>query len=654
MTSSMLKFRWFVAFLICLSFAPDCVVAQEDVQEQEERALKAAMAKVSPSVVRIETFGGLEKVGRLLVGTGPTTGLVVGEDGYVLSSAFNFVQKPASILVTFSSGKRASAEIVARDQSRMLVLLKVNTEEKFVVPEVVPRSDLVVGQWTVAIGKTFSGNQPSMSVGILSATHRIWGKAVQSDCKISPSNYGGPLVDIRGRVIGVLVPMSPQGQGEVAGAEWYDSGIGFAVPLEDINRHLEKLKRGEDLKPGLLGISLKGTDIYSSSAKIAAVSAKSPAAEAGLKAGDTIVEVDGMKIVRQAQLKHALGSKYAGDTVAVAVLRSEQRIEAKIELTDKIVPYEHPFLGVLPKRGVAGAGAVVRYVYPDSPASKAGLMVDDRIMSIAGAPIADAHAMQDLIASCEPKSPVKLKIDRGGEEVNVDVELATLPTAIPEALPPAQEAKPAGDDPAGGIVEIKIPEEKNKCIAYVPQTYRADVAHGLVVWLHAPGGFDQDKLIADWKAHCERDNLVLLAPQAADPKRWQATETEFIGKTIDEVLNNYNIDRTRVVTHGYQAGGAMAYLVAFRQTELIRGVAAVDSGLPRSARPPANDPIKRLAIYTTTAAGSKLKAAIQTGVTSLKNAKFPVTVKDLGAQARYLNAEEIEELARWIDTLDRI
>ena len=76
-------------------------------------------------------------------------------------------------------------------------------------------------------------SQPNVSVGIVSALDRIWGKAIQTDAKISPNNYGGPLVDIAGRVLGVLVPMSPDGSGEVAGVEWYDSGIGFAVPLED-------------------------------------------------------------------------------------------------------------------------------------------------------------------------------------------------------------------------------------------------------------------------------------------------------------------------------------------------------------------------------------------------------------------------------------
>src|SRR5262245_710641 len=103
---------------------------QTDLSLQEEQAIRAAADRVAPSVVRIETIGGLERVGKVLVNTGPTTGLIVSEDGYVISSAFNFVQQPASILVTLPNGARAAAQIVARDHSRMLVLLKVATSEK--------------------------------------------------------------------------------------------------------------------------------------------------------------------------------------------------------------------------------------------------------------------------------------------------------------------------------------------------------------------------------------------------------------------------------------------------------------------------------------------------------------------------------------------
>src|SRR5437868_3968751 len=104
--------------------------AQLDLPSQEESAIRAAVERVAPSVVKIETIGGLERVGKVLISTGPTTGLIVDKGGYILSSAFNFIQKPSSILVTLPSGARAPAQIVARDNSRMLVLLKANTSEK--------------------------------------------------------------------------------------------------------------------------------------------------------------------------------------------------------------------------------------------------------------------------------------------------------------------------------------------------------------------------------------------------------------------------------------------------------------------------------------------------------------------------------------------
>jgi S1-C subfamily serine protease len=180
----------------------------------EEQAMKAAVARVAPSVVRIETLGGLETVGNLLVGTGPTTGLIVSSDGYVISSAFNFINKPTQILVYLADGTRLPAQLAGRDDSRMLVLLKVPTsgldvKKQLPVPAAAPVTEIRVGQWAIAVGRVFDGDQTNLSVGIISAVNRVWGKAVQTDAKISPANYGGPLVDLEGRVLGVLVPMAP-------------------------------------------------------------------------------------------------------------------------------------------------------------------------------------------------------------------------------------------------------------------------------------------------------------------------------------------------------------------------------------------------------------------------------------------------------------
>ena len=644
---------------ICLlGWAP--VAAQDDavdLEGLEETAMQAAVATVAPSVVKIETIGGLERVGQVLVGTGPTTGLVVSDDGYIVSSAFNFIQQPSSILVTLPGGQRAAAKIVARDHSRMLVLLKVTAPQTLPVPQAVPRSEISVGQWAIAVGRTYDQPQPNLSVGVISATNRVWGKAIQTDAKISPANYGGPLVDIHGRVLGVLVPLSPQGQGgEVAGAEWYNSGIGFAVPLAEINERLETLKSGKDLHPGLLGVSLKPGDIYSLPAEVAASQPGSPAYKAGVRPGDTIVEIDGEKIIRQSQLRHALGARYAGDKVQLVLKRGDMRIEAAAELIDKLDPYQHPFLGILPLRGAGEAGVAVRYVYPGSPAAEAGIMAGDRITAIGEAAVADAAAARNAVANLEPKTKVTLKVQRGGQSLSIELLPTKLPTEIPGELPPAiaKELPPPAEKPATGIVEIKLPEEKNECLALVPENYHPQAPHGLLVVLPPPGPVDRAALEARWKSVCEKHSLIVLAPMSAKADKWEPTEADFVRKTLDDAIAHYNIDPARVAVYGYQAGGAMALLVGFGNQDRVRAICAIDAAPPTRTKPPENDPINRLAFFFGTAEKSASAAMQKAVIARLEASKFPVTQKALGEQPRELTADELAELARWLDTLDRI
>ncbi|MBW3599596.1 MAG: PDZ domain-containing protein [Planctomycetes bacterium] len=631
-------------------------IAQDDVNLLEEQGFRAAVDRVAPSVVQIETLGGLERVGEVLVGSGPTTGLVVSEDGYILSSAFNFIQKPTSILVSLPGGERAAAEIVARDESRMLVLLKVNAEAPLPVPEFVPREEMQVGQWTIAVGRAFQSDQPNVSTGVLSAANRIWGKAIQTDARVSPVNYGGPLIDIRGRVLGVLAPLSPQQQGEVAGAEWYDSGIGFAVPVTDLLPRLEQLKAGEDLHPGILGVSIKGKDQFADPVIIGAVQPKSPAAEAGLKVDDEIVEAGGRPIVRHVQLKHVIGRKYAGDTLELVVKRGDERVETEAVLAAKLEPYVHPFLGVLPMREAGDEkGVAVRYVYPASPAAEVGIVEGDRLVSLDGEEIADAAALREKFANLEPGAKVKIGFVDEDEEKETEVTLAKLPEEVPGELPPAHgEVEAPEQAPVTGEVAIKLPEEPNDCVAYVPPTYNPQTPHGVVIWLHKPGAFDKDALLERWKQPCEDFDLILLAPQSADPARWLPTEVEFIRKAFDDLAGRYAIDPQRVVVHGHDAGGAMALLTAFANREVIRGAAAVEAAIPSRVTPPANDPLERMALYFTTAAGSQLKERVKEQAEQLREMGYPVTVHDLGAQPRYLNDDEVHELARWVDSLDHL
>src|SRR5438105_2443331 len=173
--------------------------SSDALNEATEQALRAAALKVAPSVVLIETTGGTEMVGagqrQIRKGVGPTTGLVVAADGYVISSAFNFANKPTGVFATVPGRKeRFVAKIVATDHSRMLTLLKIEATD-LPVPASAPKASLKIGQWAVALGRALVPNPdlpPSVSVGVVSALNRIFGKAIQTDAKVSPVNYGGP------------------------------------------------------------------------------------------------------------------------------------------------------------------------------------------------------------------------------------------------------------------------------------------------------------------------------------------------------------------------------------------------------------------------------------------------------------------------------
>jgi len=650
MNRSLITTAWMLLGLNCVSV---CLSAQavEDVELLEEQAIKAAIATVEPSVARIETTA----IGQGAA-SGPTTGLVVAEDGYVVASAFAFSDDPAAIFVTIS-GTRYDATMVARDHSRNLVLLRVDAEEKLVVPVAVKRSDMKVGQRAIAVGRTLDEDRPNISVGIVSATNRIWGKAIQTDAKISPNNYGGPLVDLNGKVFGVLVPLSLQSTGAAAGAEWYDSGIGFAVPLTDINERLAAWKEG-DLHPGIMGITLKGDNIYVDTATVAACQLRSPAARAGLKVGDTIVGIDGQTVERQSQLRHLLGPHYAGDTITVAVMRNTERLEIKLELAAKLEPYEHPFLGVLPMRGLPDdpAGVTVRYVYPDSPAAQAGMQAGDRITKIDAEQSDTVQAMQQAIANLEPGVQTDITYVRDHASHTAAATLISLPTAIPDELPAAhaEVEMPEGERPAVGEIDFRLAEESNQCMAYVPDSYNPELSYGVVLWLHAPGKYDQKALLERWRKHCDNHDLILLAPQAAQDDKWGLTEVGVIRKLLDRLTATYNIDPQRIVVHGYQGGGAMAYLVSFAFRDLVRGVAVIGANLPERVPVPANNPLKRLAVFIGAADNFKSSREILSGVKILRARNYPVTIKNLGETARYLNDDEIAELVRWIDTLDRI
>ncbi|MBN2579674.1 MAG: PDZ domain-containing protein [Pirellulales bacterium] len=637
----------------------------QDLPALEQQAFTAAVDRVAPSVVQIETVGGREQVEGMLFGSGPTSGLIVDPDGYIVSSAFGLSNQPASILVRLPDGTRKPAQSVAADHARMLVLLKIKSDRPLPVCEIAPQKGMRVGQWAIAIGRTFSPERPNFTVGILSALDRIWGKAIQTDAAVSPNNYGGPLVDIHGRVLGVLAPLSPESADELAGVEWYDSGIGFAVPAEHVLRILPRLKKGEDLRPGLAGFSLKAKNLYTGDAEIAACRPKTPAAEAGLKPGDVILEIDGRKISRAAEAKQQIARHYAGDVLDFVVLRGKDQLKKSVTLTDKLEPYQHPWLGILPRRDADTHGVAVRHVFPDGPAAKTQIRAGDVITSLNGQPVTNREELLDALASLSPGDEVEIEIRHaekrpgmaipGGKTEKRKLKLGFLPPPLPpKSLPPAHEppAAKTDEDPPTGVVPLKVAEFANQANAYVPPGCRASIPHGVVLWLDGPGGDDWVELLKRWKPLCDAHDLIFVAPKPTDHGKWSPLELPYLRKLLLQIMDQYPADPLRIVVAGRGGGGRMAARLAFRTPALIPGLVLLDTS--PTDTPPENDPRHRLSVYWATAKNSPSSWAAAQGIKELQQRKIPLTVKDLGEVPRPLTPAEWSDLARWIDALDRM
>jgi len=674
-------------------------LAQTTLSEQRQQAIRQAVERVAHSTVRIETVGGLERVGEVLFGSGTTSGLIVSADGYILSSAFAFRNRPASILVHLpdlsedSAGRRLAAQVVATDHARMLTLLKVEADVDLPVAEFASPDDLNVGQTTIALGRTFTPDEVNMAVGILSARNRIWGKAIQTDAAVSPNNYGGPLIDLHGRVLGLLVPLSPKGDNALAGHDWYDSGIGFAIPADQLQAAFERMKQGRDLHPGKIGFAMRGKNPAIAEAALAKVSPGSPAARAGLKKGDRIVAADGRPISRAAQVKEALARHYAGDTIRLTIARGEDEFEREIKLVGDLQPYAHPFIGILPIRdrgssqddspqdasapgrepkkneatddetddpaaGDSGAesGVAVRWVYPESPAHGAGIEAGDVILKIDGQPISNRVQATDRLTGHQPGDTIKLHFRREGETRHAEVQLAALPDEPPsEAIPPATPSElPVeyvdgtievdGFDNAIHVFGPKLDQPEGQPASQGPR-------FGLLLWLHSSDGLKWPSLRESWAEACRRDRVILIAPEA-DGTRWHQREVEQIEKLLERAKELYPLDPARVVVAGRESGGAMASVAARQQRDMVRGVASV--GAPLAGEPGENRADARLAYLMAFAEKSPYAPLIRQSIAGLREAAFPVAVWELGKEPRPLNREELDALARWIDTLDRL
>ena len=635
-----------------------------DLALQEEQALQLAAQHVADSVVQIRTVGGLDRVGGKAVPSGPTTGLIITSDGYLISSAYNFAQRPSSILVRLAGGEQVPAELVARDRNRMLVLLKVQTDSPLPVPEAVPRNEIRVGQWSVAVGRTFRAEQVGVSVGIVSALNRMYGRVVQTDANVSSANYGGPLIDIQGRVIGVLTPFSPQSTGEqneVAGSEFYDSGIGFAVPLEHILQMLPRMQGGEDLLPGKLGIGLKSGSAHVEPPEITTVWRGSPAAEAGWQAEDVVTAINGKPIRTQAQLRFEIQPRYAGDEIEVTVRRGKdeetEEITHRLTLVGELESYRNAFLGILPLREATEeepAGIVVRAVWPESPAEQAGIAAGDKLIELNDTQLDDMKSALKAVTGLAPDQSVVATVVRGEEELELTVELSTVPEEILSvaSLPPRQETT--------APAELKLKPLKMAEIVQVanyyapPQTEKRP--RGMLLWL-ANGSAAEDQQLAEaWQSICDRDDLLLVVAHAKEESGWAREDLQFLSVLLRTVANRFDLDPYRRVVCGGGKSGQLAYRLAFNPRSQLTGVVSLDAPLPRTLRLPQNLPGGRLSTLAIVTPGSTFMPLVRKNIEELRAAGYPTSWWQRAhesSEPAELDDAVRETIARWVDGLDR-
>lgn len=300
-------------------------LSQLESLQLTSQAFRAATKRAVPSLVSIESFGGSSvKAGRIggirKQGEGNTTGVVISPDGYILTSTFNFIREASVVIVKTHRGDERVAQILGRDDTRKICLLKIDDVAGLVVPEMQPVQDVKVGQWAISLGVGYGDQTPAISMGIISAKNRVGGRAIQTDANISPANYGGPLVDIQGRLIGICVPMNPQSQAVAAGVEWYDSGIGFAVPVDDFAKIIERLKDGQRILPAFVGIETGPVD--GPGMRVNGVVKGSAADQAGLVKGDVLLTIDGEPIDDMLRLRQILNRFEAGQTITVSIKRT--------------------------------------------------------------------------------------------------------------------------------------------------------------------------------------------------------------------------------------------------------------------------------------------------------------------------------------------
>lgn len=267
------------------------------------------------------------------------SGFIISADGYIVTNN-HVVDGADRIKVNLLSGKGEKsydAEVIGTDKETDLALLKIDAGTRLPALEFGNSDVLRVGQWVLAIGNPF-GLDHTVTAGIVSAKGRTIGAGpydnfIQTDASINPGNSGGPLLDMSGQVIGINTAIIASGQ-----------GIGFAIPSKLAKQVIDQLKEFKTVKRGWLGVSIQNVDENSAKALgldqvrgalVSSVTPGDPAEKAGLKAGDVIINVDGVEIENSGDLTRKIGDLLPGVKINLSVWRNGKTLMIPVILEQR-------------------------------------------------------------------------------------------------------------------------------------------------------------------------------------------------------------------------------------------------------------------------------------------------------------------------------
>lgn len=358
------------------------------------------------------------------------------------------MEHATKIRVKLDDGRTMDAKVVGTDPQTDLAVLKIEGSNLPTV-RLANSEQLEVGDWVLAFGSPF-GLQKTMTAGIISAKARVIGAGpydnfIQTDAAINPGNSGGPLVNINGEVVGINTMIASESGGF--------QGVGFAIPskmAEDVYKQIishGKVTRGwlgvhvQEITPSLA----KGLNLPNQKgALVADVEPGSPAAQAGVKSGDIIVDYDGHAVNDPRDLSFSVAGTISGSASHVGVLRDGKKLSLEVKIGER--PGETAENSASPDHGKPGRlgvmvenltpeaarqmhlpsthGVLVTEVKPGSPADEGGIQPGDVISEVNHSPIANAADLQAAARNLKSGSTILMKVERQGQSLFLALDLA--------------------------------------------------------------------------------------------------------------------------------------------------------------------------------------------------------------------------------------